>query len=116
MSKVIEISKEMLNKAFREHYSQYCDEFEFDDGFDDNIYLSYITIDGALGFCNKEEIEEELENEEDVYVFYHLFTEDLFEYIDVVEDYYTDVKVVQFKKEVEEGFKKLNIDVVIKIS
>ena len=37
MSKIIKINKDILNKAFREHYSQYCDEYEFDEGFDDNI-------------------------------------------------------------------------------
>ncbi len=115
MSKIININKDILNKAFREHYSQYCDEQEFDEGFDNNIYLSYITIDGVIGFCNKEEIEEEVE-EGTSYVFYQLFTEDLFEYIDVVEDYYNDRKVEEFKKEVEKGFLKQNKDVVIKIS
>lgn len=44
-----------------------------------------------------------------------MFTEDLFEYIDVVEDYYNDMKVAAFKKEVEEGFLKLNKDVVVQI-
>lgn len=97
MSKIIKINKDILNKAFREHYSQYCDEYEFDEGFDDNIYLSYITIEGQIGFCNKEEINDEIDEGVD-YVFYQLFTEDLFEYIDVVEDYYNDIKVAAFKK------------------
>ena len=114
MSKIIKINKDILNKAFREHYSQYCDEYEFDEGFDDNIYLSYITIEGQIGFCNKEEIDDEIDEGID-YVFYQLFTEDLFEYIDVVEDYYNDMKVAAFKKEVEEGFLKLNKDVVVQI-
>lgn len=114
MSKIIKINKDILNKAFREHYSQYCDEYEFDEDFDDNIYLSYITIEGQIGFCNKEEIDDEIDEGID-YVFYQLFTEDLFEYIDVVEDYYNDMKVAAFKKEVEEGFLKLNKDVVVQI-
>lgn len=115
MSKIININKEMLNKAFREHYSQYCDEYDFDENFENNIYLSYITIDGVIGFCNKEEIEDDVEEGTD-YVFYQLFTEDLFEYIDVVEDYYDNRKLQIFKKEVEEGFLKQNKDVVVIIS
>lgn len=111
MSRVIKISKDMLNKAFREHYSSYCDESEFDEGFDDNIYVSYIDLEGNLVFENKEEIEMD-----EAYVIYQLFTEDLFEFIDVEEDYYNDRKVRAFKEEVEARFSKAGEEVVIEIA
>lgn len=111
MSRVIKISKDMLNKAFREHYSSYCDENEYDEGFDDNIYVAYVDLEGNLIFENKEEIDTD-----EPYVIYQVFTEDLFEYIDVVEDYYDDRKVRDFKGEVETGFSKAGEEVVIEIA
>lgn len=108
---MIVLSKEILNKKFRDHFSKYSEEFEENPDFEEGIYASFINSSGEIGFCNKE-----LYVEIEPTVYYMIFNEDLFLFSDILEDYFDDeFRFSAIVKEVKERFKKIDPTIEIKV-
>lgn len=108
---MIVLSKEILNKKFREHFSQYSEQYENNPDFEEGLYASFINASGEIGFCNKE-IYAEIEPT----VYYLIFTEDLFMFTDILEDYFDDdFRFNAIVKDVKARFNKIDPNIHVKV-
>ena len=108
---MIVLSKEILNKKFREHFSKYSEESEDNKDFENGVYASFINSAGEIGFCNKE-----LYVELEPTVYYMIFNEDLFLFTDIIEDYFSDdFRFSAVVKEIKERFKKIDPKIEITV-
>lgn len=108
---MIVLSKEILNKNFRDHFSKYSEEYESNPDFEEGVYASFINSSGEIGFCNKE-----LYAEIEPTVYYMIFNEDLFMFTDILEDYFDDdFRFAAIVKEVKARFNKIDPNIQIKV-